>query len=407
MFIKVTKSSKNRYAQVVRAFRENGKIKHEVLLNLGRTDYLSGNSGMQKMALKLMEIAGVKEVIDINRAEEAQIVKWGDIVYQKLWHETRIGDSLNPCKGRETTWFDFKKTCLYLLTRYLLTPEEDNYYFTADIPINQFYRTLDILGQNKDLIEDELFPGLEKLTQPILCLLVPLSFKNIAVETLKQLDYDPALRQVKIMAMVFTDFTGRILSQEIFSVRRFGKASLVQCIARLRRLYKLPPPIIVTDQAHETELLQAFQYISSAPVDSPPDQVTGIHYGIKTNLRNQRPEDILKSHHLLEQFRDTLQPKRTHPSLQWTERRIKGHFVIGFLAGILENRLVKKMERAGKKASPAKIREALNSLQFARFQTGDQSYLLRISGQEMSPDILRSFKISQPQNIVPEEDFTL
>ena len=178
MFIKVTKSGKNRYAQVVRAFRENGKIKHEVLLNLGRTDYLSGNSGMQKMALKLMEIAGVKEVIDINRAEEAQIVKWGDIVYQKLWHETKIGDSLNPCKGRETTWFDFKKTCLYLLTRYLLTPEEDNYYFTADIPINQFYRTLDILGQNKDLIEDELFPGLEKLTQPVLEQTAGCVFKN-------------------------------------------------------------------------------------------------------------------------------------------------------------------------------------------------------------------------------------
>ncbi len=407
MFIKVTKSGKNRYAQVVRAFRKRGKIKHEVLLNLGRTDYLAGDSGMQRMALKLMEMARVKEVININRAEEAQIVKWGDIVYQKLWQEIRIGDSLNHCKGMEKTWFDFKKTCLYLLTRYLLTAEEGNYYFTADIPVNQFYRTLDILGQNKDLIEEELFPGLEKLTQPVLCLLIPFSFKNVALETLKNMDYDPTLRQVKIMAMVFTDFSGRILSQEIFSVRRFGKASLVQAIARLRRIYKMPPPVIVTDQALETELLQAFQYISSAPVDSPPEEVTGIHYGIKTNLRNQRPEDILKSHHLLEQFRDTFQPGKTHPSLQWTERRIKGHFVISFLACILENRLIKKLERAGKKASPAKIRDALNSLQFARFQAGNQSYLLRISGQEMSPDILRSFKISQPHSIVPEEDLTV
>ena len=37
MYVKITKS-KNLDVRLVRSFRENGKIKHEVFLNLGRLD---------------------------------------------------------------------------------------------------------------------------------------------------------------------------------------------------------------------------------------------------------------------------------------------------------------------------------------------------------------------------------
>ncbi len=407
MFIKVTKAGKNRYAQVVRSFRENGKIKHQVLLNLGRVDNLEGDSGMQRMAVKLMDLAQVKEVIDINRAGDGQIVKWGDIVYQKLWEETNISGALDCCTAETKTWFDFKKTCLYLITRYLLTAEEDSYYFTADIPANQFYRTLDILGSSRETIEQQLFPDSQKILKPVLCLLVPATFKNTSLESLTQLDYDYSLRRVQVMSIVFTDFNGRVLAQEIFSHRRFGRANLVQAVKRVRKNFNIPSPVIVTDQVYETSLLQDFQYISSAPVDTPPSEVTGIHYGIKTNIKTLRPEDILKSYHLLESYGEDYQPGKTHPSLQWTERRIRGHFVLCFLAAILGNRLQNKLARAGKKASPARIREALNSLQFARFRVGDRPYLLRVSGQEFSPEILKSLGISPPHSIIPEEDLTL
>ncbi len=407
MFIKVTKSGKNEYAQVVRSFRENGKIKHETLLNLGRKDKIEEDPGMQRMALKLIELARVKEVIDIKRAKNGQIVKWGDIVYQKLWDETNIEGALEKCPEAKGTWFDFKKTCLYLITRYLLAAQEESYYFTANISANQFYRTLDILGKNQEKIETFLFPDRKKLINPILCLLIPVTFKNTSVESLDQLDYDYYLKRVEVMSMVIIDFSGRILSQEIFSNRRFGRANLVQAITRTRNKFNISSPIIVTDQVYETSLLQDFQYISSAPVEPPPEEVTGIHYGIKTNIKTLRPEGILKSYHFLEYFLETFQPGKTHPSLQWTERRIKGHFIICFLAAILGNRLENKLARAEKKASPEKIREALNSLQFVRFQAGEASYLLPISSQNLSPEILRFLGISPPQGIVSEEDFIL
>ncbi len=407
MFIKVTKSGKNRYAQVVQSYRENGKIKHKVLLNLGRTDKIENDPGMQRMALNLMNLAREKEVININRAGKGQIVKWGDIVYQKLWEETNIAETLGSCTKSPPAWFDFEQTCLYLITRYLLTAQEENYYFTADIPANQFYRTLDILGKNKNIIEKQLFPDPQKLKNPILCLLIPVNFKNTSLESMENLDFDYSLRRVQVMAIVFSDFAGRVIAQEIFSHRRFGRANLVQEINRIRKTFQITSPVIVTDQVYETNLLQDFHYISSAPVDIPPEEVTGIHYGIKTNLRTLRPEGILKAYHLLEFFQENFQPGKTHPSLQWTERRIKGHFVICFLAALLGNRLENKLDRAGKKTSPVRIRDALNSLQFARFQAGNSSYLLPIAGQDFSPEILKHLGISPPDTLIHEEDLTL
>jgi hypothetical protein len=38
MFVKVTKAKNRQYIQLVRSYRQDGKVKHEVVLNLGRLD---------------------------------------------------------------------------------------------------------------------------------------------------------------------------------------------------------------------------------------------------------------------------------------------------------------------------------------------------------------------------------
>jgi hypothetical protein len=58
MYIKITKSKNFKYAQLVRSYREDGKIKHEVLIKFGRLDHLENNPAWQKIAMKLGEIAG-------------------------------------------------------------------------------------------------------------------------------------------------------------------------------------------------------------------------------------------------------------------------------------------------------------------------------------------------------------
>jgi len=53
MFIKVTKSGKYEYAQLVRSYREKGVVKQQVLLNLGRLDQIENNPSIQRLAIRL------------------------------------------------------------------------------------------------------------------------------------------------------------------------------------------------------------------------------------------------------------------------------------------------------------------------------------------------------------------
>jgi len=68
MFVKVTKSGKHKYVQLVSPYRENGAVKHKVLLNLGRLDQIENNESIKRLAIRLQELSGVKGRVDLSKA---------------------------------------------------------------------------------------------------------------------------------------------------------------------------------------------------------------------------------------------------------------------------------------------------------------------------------------------------
>ena len=86
MFIKITKSKDFKYVQIVNSYRDNGKVKHELLCNLGRLDHLQGNQEWKKIAINFAKLIGVKDINnDEQSCSEGNIVNWGYIIYKKLW----------------------------------------------------------------------------------------------------------------------------------------------------------------------------------------------------------------------------------------------------------------------------------------------------------------------------------
>ena len=51
MFIKKTKSKNYTYLQIVKSYRDSGKVRRKVVANLGRFDKLPGNPELIKMLL--------------------------------------------------------------------------------------------------------------------------------------------------------------------------------------------------------------------------------------------------------------------------------------------------------------------------------------------------------------------
>ena len=135
------------------------------------------------------------------------------------------------------------------------------------------------------------------------------------------------------------------------------------------------------------------------------------YYAIATNQDNMPAEDIISAYHNLwkieQSFRIMKSSLEVEPVFVWTEKRIRGHFVICFFAFLLERHLEYKLSKNDIVASAEKIREALNSLNFARVSFGGSIYFIKTKATELAHKILRILKIGPPKNITPASELNL
>jgi len=121
-----------------------------------------------------------------------------------------------------------------------------------------------------------------------------------------------------------------------------------------------------------------------------------------------KPEEILGAYHQLWKIEDCFRTMKSHlevrPVFHWKPKRIEGHFVICFLSFVLERTLEYILKQNDIHASPKKIREALNSLQYAVFPVRKQNCYLKMKGNDLSKQIVRILKIKSPEKVLTEED---
>jgi hypothetical protein len=118
MFIKITKSGRYEYVQLVRSYRYDHNIKHQVLLNLGRLDQIKDNPSFQHLAVRLQEISNLKNQINMNDMSEAEIVNWGYIVYQKIWQEFGLDKTLSRLTKKRKTQFNLDNASFLMVIQH-------------------------------------------------------------------------------------------------------------------------------------------------------------------------------------------------------------------------------------------------------------------------------------------------
>jgi transposase len=90
------------------------------------------------------------------------------------------------------------------------------------------------------------------------------------------------------------------------------------------------------------------------------------------------------------------------PVFHWNETRIKGHFVVCFLAFLMERnmeRLLSGIADEETTVSPLKIREALASMQLAAVTANAQDLLIKAKSTPLSKKIFKTLDIPLPANI--------
>ncbi|MCK4359462.1 MAG: IS1634 family transposase [Candidatus Cloacimonetes bacterium] len=173
MFIKATRAKGHDYLKIVESYYKDGKSKHRTIVNLGRADILA-NSGLENIIRGLRKY--VKEnkdqndnIKDISTMKEENRVNYGYVAFQTIWNKYSLSELLNNLIREGKIEFNFVQTVFLMVINQLLHPSssrmlsglqrnQDDYLSNEqNIPLHHFYRSLDLLAENKPAIENALF----------------------------------------------------------------------------------------------------------------------------------------------------------------------------------------------------------------------------------------------------------
>jgi transposase len=137
------------------------------------------------------------------------------------------------------------------------------------------------------------------------------------------------------------------------------------------------------------------------------------YYGIQTSEKSMSATDIVEAYHTLwkieESFRIMKSTMEVRPIFHWTPKRIEGHFVLCFLAFLMERKLefILNIEKDDVSVSPDRIQESLNNMQVVALTANNERLFIKAKTDPLANKIFKLLGLNLPLNIsTPPELFT-
>jgi transposase len=104
-----------------------------------------------------------------------------------------------------------------------------------------------------------------------------------------------------------------------------------------------------------------------------------------------------------ESFRTIKSTMKTRPIFLRTKEHVEGHFVLCFLAFLLERELEYRLKKRNIEHSPEQIKTALNSMEFSILDIENEPYYLKGKHRSLASKIFALLRLKQPTNIMEEQ----
>ena len=270
MFIKITKSKDFKYVQIVNSYRSNGKVKHELLCNLGRLDHLQGNPEWKKIAINFAKLLGVKDInYDEQNCSEANIVNWGYIIYKKIWNKFKLEQTLDHIQNQnKKIKFDLNNAVFLMVIQHLLSPasklqtfnKQQNYVNFPKIDLNHLYRALDILNDQQDFIQKHIFYMNRKLfglqVDVVFYDVTTFHFESVKKDSLRNFGFSKnnKFNEVQVVYSMYIDRNGRPIGYELFPGNTFEGKTLEIALESIEKKFGIRNIIIVADRGINSKL---------------------------------------------------------------------------------------------------------------------------------------------------------
>ena len=549
MFVKKIKSKNSVYLKIVHSYwdKKLKKTRQKVVLNLGKLDNLMSNGlptivdklvGIIKEEADSSKLKNISKLRDISNMQDIARTYYGFIIYRKLWNKFKINKLLKSLLNKTKVEFDFLSVVFSMVVNQLQSPsskfklwqEKERYLdINKEIDLQHYYRSLDILSVNKEIIEHFFYERNKNLFNMSLDIVfydvTTFYFESQKSDELKDFgfDKDNKINNVHIVMGLLVDKYGRPIGYELFKGNTYEGKTLLKTIEKISKRFSINKVVIVADKGLNSKMNfkdikdAGYDYIVSGRLKSMsqktkdtvldkdgykfltgkdlsfldedynlkkdntnnktfmykvldyenevkykvnpkdkrykkiklkeklictfsskraskdkkdrekqyPKNVKGDDFDMALNLEKIKMEekydgfyviqsskadlsakDVIENYHYLYKIEESFRIMKTtmqfRPINHWTPKRIEGHFVMCFIAFLLERDLEYTLLKNNKTKAPEQVKQAINSMEFTKIKIENKMYYLRSNHNKLASEIMAVLKIKQAGHLLDE-----
>jgi transposase len=270
MFIRRVKGgSKNNpiyYLQLVQSYRDkNGKPRHKILCTLGREQDFLNSDLPTSLAKKFAALSKKLILIDKEKDTSFNTYLLGQILaLEAVWKKLKLDDLLQKVQAQYQIKFPLNKAVKLMVLNRLCAPSsklsitkwKQKLYSQEfnEIELQHLYRSLDILAENKDLLERELYQQTQSLFKPVINLvfydLTTIYFESQKEDMLRCFGYskDNKTDCVQVVIGLILSEDGLPLGYEIFPGNTFEGKTVSKVIRSLKEKFCIGKVVFVADK---------------------------------------------------------------------------------------------------------------------------------------------------------------
>ena len=275
MIVQVYTNRGNKYVRVVHSYRdpETNKPKMKVIKNYGNLEKLlkQDKNFLEKLEKEIKEknerlkestIDKIKKIETNNFEKEGLVRKnYGYLVYEKIWQELGISRWIKDIKTRSK--IEIEEILKQLVFQRLLTPSSkksaydhrENYVdFRNDLILEDYYRVLDIIYDEKEKLEKHLNSTLKKKfnreLNVVLYDVTTYYFESVKKDEIKGFGFskDNKVNQVQVVMGLLIDNNGIPVGYELYPGNTSEFSTLYPVIKDLKEKYKFKKVIVAADR---------------------------------------------------------------------------------------------------------------------------------------------------------------
>ena len=272
MFVRSKSSVHNgasyEYLQIVRSYREKGKVRQQVIASLGRRDRLIASGeldGLLRSLAKFSDNLRVVEAVRTSGLAARTTRQWGPaLVFGRLWERQGLPELLRKLAQNRKFEFEVERATFAMALQRLCAPGSDlagsEWVKTVEAPgfaglaLQHFYRTAAFLAGVRQDLESRLFHrDLNLFNQTLDVVFIDTTslycYRDIETEWRKRgysRDHRPDLLQWVLCVAV--NATGWPIAWEIFPGNTADQKALGQVVALLRQRFSIRQVTVVADR---------------------------------------------------------------------------------------------------------------------------------------------------------------